>query len=128
MRDVVSAADSRLIENNGRNIQQENVWNISSEADIGLREELEESRNSNQQLQENQRRMEQRMEEERNRANGEIRKNIIAVQTQEGRRREGFRYEQPNVRKNSNVGLKREVKFEVHPPGLTYGGGGTKFF
>ena len=37
-------------------------------------------------------------------------------------------YEQANVPNNSKVWLKREVKFGVHPPGLTYGWGGTKFF
>ena len=57
------------------------MLNLLNEAVQGLREELEESRNNNQQLQENQRRMEQRIEDGRNRANGEIRKIIISVQT-----------------------------------------------
>ena len=52
MRDVASAVDSRLIENNGRNNQQENVLNLLSEAVQGLRGELGESRNNNQQLHE----------------------------------------------------------------------------
>ena len=68
-----------------------------------------------------------KMEEGRNRANGEIRSNIISVQTQEDRRKEGFTYEQANLQKNYNVGLKREVKFEVPPPGLTYGEWGEVF-
>ena len=67
-------------------------------------------------------------EEGRNRANGEIRKNITSVQTPEDRRQGGFTYEQANVPKNSNVGLKREVKFDVPPPGLTYGEAEQSFF
>ena len=55
MRDVVSAADSRLIDNNERNNQKENVLGLLNEAVQGLGEELEESRNSNQQLHEKQR-------------------------------------------------------------------------
>ena len=102
------------------------MLDLLNEAVRGLREELGESRNNNRQLHEKQRQV-QRMEEERNMANGEIRKNIITVQTQEDRRQEGFRYEQANVPKNSNVWLKREVKFDVPPPGLTYGGWGEVF-
>ena len=45
-----------------------------------------------------------KMEEGRNRANGEIRSNIISVQTQEDRRQEGFMYEQANVQKNLTKG------------------------
>ena len=74
------------------------MLDLLSEAVQRLREELGESRNGNQQLHEKQRRAEQRMAEE-NRANGEIRKNIISVQTQEDRRQEGFMYEQANVQK-----------------------------
>ena len=40
MRDVVSVVDSRLIEHNERNNQQENVLNLLNEAVQGLREEL----------------------------------------------------------------------------------------
>ena len=32
------------------------------------------------------------------------------------------------MQKYSNEGLKREVKFEVPPPGLTYGGAEQRFF
>ena len=116
MGEVVSVVDSRLIENNGRNNQQENASNLLSEEVQGLREEAKESRNNNQQLQENQRRMEQRMEDGGNRANGEITKSIVSVQTQEDRWKEGVRYEQANVQKYSSVGLKREAKFEAPPP------------
>ena len=72
MGEVASVVDSRLIENNERNNQQENVCvlELLNEEVQWLREELKESRNNNQQLQGNQRRMEQRIEDERNRANG----------------------------------------------------------
>ena len=40
MRDVVSASDSRLIENNESNTHQENVSNLLNEAVLGLRGEL----------------------------------------------------------------------------------------
>ena len=97
MRDVVSAVGSRLIENNERNTQQENALSLLDEAVLGLREELEESKKNNQQLHEKQMRMEQRMEEERNKANGEIRKNISSVQTQKDRWQGGSRFEQADV-------------------------------
>ena len=104
------------------------MLNLLNEAVLGLGEELGQSRNNNQQLHEKQMRTEQRMGEERNRANGEIMKNIRSVQTQEGRRQGGSRYEQANVPQNPNIGLKSEVKVEVPPPGLTYGGVGRRYF
>ena len=53
--DVAKSADGRLIENIERNIQQGNLLNQLSVAVIGLRGEMVESRNSNQQIQEAQR-------------------------------------------------------------------------
>ena len=52
------------------------MLNLLNEEVLGLREELGESRNNNQQLHEKQMRMEQRMGEGRNRANGEIRETL----------------------------------------------------
>ena len=105
MKEVARVVDSRLIENNESNNQQENAANLISEAVQGLREELGGSRNNDRKLQANQR-MGQRIEDERNMEAAEIRKILISAQTQEGRRQEGVRYEQANVRKYSNVGLK----------------------
>ena len=52
--DVANAADGHLIENNERNIQHENLLKQLSDAVNGLREEMIESRNNNQQIQETQ--------------------------------------------------------------------------
>ena len=67
-------------------------------------------------------------EEERNRANEAIKKNTISVQTQEDRWKRGVRNEQANVYRNINTGLKREVKVEVSPPGLSYGEVEQRYF
>ena len=53
--------------------------------------------------------------------NEEIQKNTISVQTQEGRRQGWVGYGQANVYQSFNTGLKREVKAENAPPGLSYG-------
>ena len=53
--DVANAADVRSIANNERNTQQENTLKQLSDAVIWLREEMIESRDSNQQIQETQR-------------------------------------------------------------------------
>ena len=58
--DVANAVDGRLIENNERNIQKGNMSKQLSDAVIGPREEMIESRNKNQQIQETQRNVEQK--------------------------------------------------------------------
>ena len=63
MRDVVSAADSRLIEQ-WKKRSSRNVLDLLNEEVLGLTGELGGSRNNNQQFREKQMRMEQRMEEE----------------------------------------------------------------
>ena len=62
------------------------------------------------------------MGEERKVINGAVRNNDISVQTQEGRWQGLIRIGQANAYPNSNTELKREVKSENAPPGLTYGG------
>ena len=55
------------MKNNDRNNQQEDALKALSEAIIGLREELEENRNNNRKLQENQVKMEQKWKKKKER-------------------------------------------------------------
>ena len=128
LRNGANAADGRLIENNERNNQQENLLSQLSEAIIGLREEMIVSRNNTQQIHEKQMKIEQKIEEERVRVSEEIKKRIDSVQTQEDRQRGWIMYEQTKVLQSDNVGVKSEVTVEVPPPGLTFGEVGQRYF
>ena len=65
--------------------------------------------------------------EEENRANGEIRKTLSHYKHRKTDGKKGLGINR-QMYKKFNEGLKREVKFGVHPPGLTYGGVGEVFF
>ena len=65
LRYVANAVDGLLIGNNERNNQQEYLLSQLSEAAIGLKEEMIESRNDTIQIQEKQMRIEQKIEEEK---------------------------------------------------------------
>ena len=65
LRNVSTDADGGLIENNGRNDQLEYLLSQLSDAIIGLKEEMIESRNDTIQIQEKQMRIEQKIEEEK---------------------------------------------------------------
>ena len=90
LRGFANAADGRLVENNERNNKQEKPPGELSDAIVGLRGgEMQESRNNTQQIHEKQWKVEQRIEEEKVRFGGEIKKSIGSVQTQEDRQQGG---------------------------------------
>ena len=84
----------RLIGNNQRIDNQEFLLKELSDAIMGLREEMAESRNSTQQIQETQKKIERKIEEEKNRAREEIKRGIDSVKTQEDKQQGGIRYGQ----------------------------------
>ena len=114
IRDVANAVDGRLIENNKRN-NRESLLEELIDAIMGSREEMKESRNNTQQIQENEWEW-GKIEEDKNWVSGEMKRRIDSVKTQEDRQQDGIRYDQTKVPKSSSVWGKVEVKVEVPPP------------
>ena len=127
VRDVVGEMENQIITNNNRSNKKDEMLLTIREAIFGLEKEMEMNRTNHQTLQENQVKTERKLEEERRMLEETIQRNANSVQTHGEAMGEWIRKEQTIKGQNSDNELKREVKKENVPPGLTYGAAGRKF-